>query len=280
MYLQRIQNVCDSKLSDVDGDLFRYSKKENLTDCQNTTSSFYKDSVADKLYIHTSNDLVPNEEIILSLDRLRISAGFTTYAENLNIIGGFRNFSSSTKTNIIHKNCQYSFCTDGNGAHIIGNVLCYFDNCRAYKSFLDGFNYHISGGFNPVSFEIECVGYKNGENNNSGINNGSSIHDDCRIVRIGGFYFSNEGPNVHDVNSAKSFNVDVISYNSVSTVLANKSSFALGALANETCKMWLDGCIAKNDETASVEDRTGLNNIYQKYSYLPIIESGTILQNY
>jgi hypothetical protein len=271
--------ICETNVYDEDGLYFRYSEVFTLSDCQTTPSTYYRDSSTNTTYIHTSDNNTPNRnDLILSLNELEIKGGKFNYCENITFIGGV-SVISDLETFISHLNCKSIFSKTINGYTFKGNITSYLENCIASKNFLDGFNYHGFNGFNCTSIEVDCIAFKNGEGNTSSINNGSTTHEDGRILRVGGCYFNNEGPNVHDVNSSKSFNIDAVSYDSIAINPENRTSFALGAGNNETGKMWLDGCLHKGVEK-SLEDRAGLNNIYIRNSVLPNIEVGTNITFY
>ena len=79
-------------------------------------------------------------------------------------------------------------------------------DCVAAKNIDDGFNYKKGAGVTPYSVEIDCIGRDNGLTGD--IDNGSTMHEGGRIVRIMGEYMRNVGRNVHDIdNNSQSWNL-------------------------------------------------------------------------
>lgn len=274
--------VLDTSKFDSDGDYFRLTPLASLVDVQATPDSFWKDSGTNTLYVHYADGLTPSRaSAVMSISEFLHTAGYNNYREGIDYIGGFRATSTTSLSTVNNVNCSYLFHTSINGFTTQGNVRIYQEKCRSGKNFLDGFNYHKSSTFNPMPIEYKCIGYKNGENNTTSINNGSTTHEEVKILRVGCIYFENEGPNVHDVNTAMSWNVDCVAYDSVAVNPDNRSNFALGASVAETCEMWLDGCVTHIDvDTFGAEDRAGLNNINVRNCSIYNVEPGTVLTNY
>lgn len=275
--------VLDTSKTDINGNPFRLQKMTNLTDVQNTPDSFWKDSGTNIFYVHYADGMTPSRtSSLMAVSAVSNTNGFKNYRENINFINGISTNNNTASTiNLLMKNCKFIFNTTQNGVTIFGNVISIFENCEASNNALDGFNYHDTASYDPYSIEINCSGFQNGEGSTTSINNGSTMHDDGMILRIGGIYCENEGPNVHDVNNAKSLNVDCVAYTSTAVNSANKSDFAIGALASENCIMWLDGCVTHNEnDTFGAEDRAGLGNIFTRNTNIFNIETGTTLTPY
>jgi hypothetical protein len=222
---------------------------------------------------------------LFSIDRtsyVTASAPFTNYYENVRFVNGVRiSNTAGTYHTLIAKNCDFCFNTTTNGLNIEGRITTFLEECEAYKNKADGFSYNDASSISCRCIEVRCCGFMNGENSTTSINNGSTSHGGTRILRIGGIYFENEGPNMHDVNNSRSLNIDCVAYSSVSTLSANKSAFALGAAASESCMTWLDGCTTHNENTTfGAEDRTGLGSISIRNCSIKNIEPGTILTTY
>lgn len=275
--------VLDTTKFDSNGDYFRLTPLTSLAAVQATPDSFWKDAGTNTLYVHYADGLTPSRpSAVMSISAVSFTSNQNQYREGIDFINGVT--INNTTANVAvwsHKRCSYLFNTTTNGVTIRGNVRSYFENCKAAKNFLDGFNYHESSGQVPVPIEVYCYAYKNGENNTTSINNGSTVHETVRILRVGGVYFYNEGPNIHDVNSSKSLNIDCVAYDSLAVNSANKSNYALGAAASESAIMWLDGCTTHGESTTfGAEDRSGLDNIMIRNSYISNIEPGTSLTPY
>jgi hypothetical protein len=63
----------------------------------------------------------------------------------------------------------------------------------------DCFPYFTQNGVTPKAIEIDCEAYSNGDN---GIDQGSTTHTGCHMIRIGGRYHHNNGQNCADVDAA------------------------------------------------------------------------------
>lgn len=275
--------ILDTSKFDSDGDYFRLTPLTSLVDVQANPDSFWKDSGTNTLYVHYADGLTPSRNsAVMAISQITHTNGHNNYRENIDfILGTSTNNTTATASTINHINCSYLFNTITNGLTIRGNTISYLEKCRAGKNFLDGFNYHKASTYNPIPIEYRCIGVKNGENNTTSINNGSTTHEEVKILRVGCIYFDNEGPNVHDVNSALSWNVDCVAYDSAAVTPTSKSNFALGAAAAETCEMWLDGCTTHGEGTTfGAEDRTGLDGINVRNTFLGNIEPGTTLTDY
>ncbi len=271
----------DSDRFDSYGNPFSLLRANSLIDCQNTPDSYFKDSVTGLMNIHTNDGSSPaRTSIIFSVSQMVVHAG-TNYCENIRFIGGVAiSISNATKSVFTAEKCHFSFNSTGNGIKAEGNINLFISECRSYDNFFDGFNYHERYGFNPYFVESNCIGYENGKNNSSSINNGSTAHESVIGLRVGCLYFNNEGPNVHDVNNAKTWNVDCVSFNSVSINPDRRSDFALSAINGELCKMWLDGCGTKDDGSFGAENRSSSAELFQRNSTIKNIKTGTSIIDY
>jgi|TARA_Y100000310_G_C20704425_1_gene834148 hypothetical protein len=194
--------------------------------------------------------------------------------DNVTILGGFSFLSGNDSTDSFY-NCDFIY-SDINGILFDkSGKEVYLENCTAYRNLDDGFDYDSD----TIAIEVNCVAFENGYGASTGINNGSTAHSDAIVLRINGIYHSNEGPNVHDVNNAKSLNIDCIAYNSTSTIAGNKSDFACGTSTDAT-QMWLDGCATKTDDSFGAEIRSTNADIYVRNSIIKNVESGTTLTSY
>ena len=119
---------------------------------------------------------------------------------------------------------------------------------RDRNSEKDGFNYHDYGNYSPQGVESNCIGRNNGGSTSELANssNGSSLHGECILIRINGEYYNNIGNNVHDIENAKSWNINCSSYDSKSGENAKKGDFVV----YNNAIMWCYKC--KTDNSSSV----------------------------
>lgn len=181
--------------------------KNSLADCEAAENSWFLDGST--LYVHCKNDRIPDNKLIamLSVSNNTLAAQKTLFAENIIFYGGTEALQADEATLLIAKGCIFGYGKQ-NGLALKG-TNAYLYGCTARNNMRDGYNYHKSTN-NVIckAVEIGCMGYSNGINDGNGNNNGSTIHDGCMIVRIGGRYWHNDGPNVADVNTGSvSFNI-------------------------------------------------------------------------
>lgn len=273
--------IFDSRHVDSRGELEGFVRVNDLASVQSTQNSYYKDSVSNKLYIHTFDDLTPsiNDVMIVTTDQ-HLHAAFAKhlYFEGINFVTGvFQNRADAELH--VYKDCKFTNSSIDGYTGNIGDLKVFFDNCIATKNFADGFNYKD----NINAIELNCISNYNGLDKNDSINNGSTGHGNSIQIRIGGVYHNNEGRQVHDVNNSKSLNIDCLAYDSVSVDSEVKGAFAIGTgnIPSETAEMWLDGCVTKtNEDTYGAISATSYGDIYTRNSHINNIKTGTVLTPY
>lgn len=238
----------------------RYSqltKQISQVDCEANAGAYYYDDVNDILYIHTLDARQPNENILIktltpgiNMTQVQITTNRYYYFKNIIFIDGVAfNSNSALKFNIFMENCEFKDNTTTNGFAITGNCFTYCLNCIAERNYLDGFNYHGSGIYNSEAIEINCVGRFNGIGTGNNIDNGSTLHEFCKAIRINGIYHNNEGRNVHDINDSVSWNIGCFGFDSVALLDAAKEDFA----SWHNAKMWLYKCSAYGTSLVNLE---------------------------
>ena len=214
-------------------------KVSSISEVDSTLNSWYTDGT--KVFVNIGE--VPTNAIVplLPSDLLRYTSITNNfYVENINLYGSARpaRFELKGTNTVVFKNVGffYSTATNGNGLEVVGGKLAIVENCRALCNNMDGFNYHIGAdGSKPGIIEINSVGYENGiEKGTAGnkSNNGSTIHDGLKGVRVNCSYGRNDGGNVADVNvGTESWNLGVVAFESY-----QNTDF----LAVDGAKIWLD----------------------------------------
>ncbi len=129
----------------------------------------------------------------------------------------------------------------------------FLKNCTAHAPAIDCFNYNESTGGNfAYVIEQDCRGTCAGDiaTQGTGISvnrNGSSVHDNVDILRIGGYYEENWGPQIADVANADtgtSWNIGV-------TCGPTTEPQSIGFYSSDTGrKVYYDGCYAYGNTTA------------------------------
>ena len=101
------------------------------------------------------------------------------------------------------KNCVFGYSTLYNGLNAEGAIVT-VQSCETYGNWHDGFNYYALDGQLSEAAEIACKAHHEGAAGDH-INNASTIHDACKVVRVGergvsGLYYDTDGYPVADVN--------------------------------------------------------------------------------
>lgn len=229
----------DSKYKDRHGDFMQYAVLASAEAVAQTPgSACFLDG---KVYLMTVDGRAPDVDIrIFQESTFRVIGPYTFYTEGVNFLGVQNVLTRATAENMtplwVAVDCAFgyseSFGVSGGGSFRSegGNTL--FLRCTAFKSKRDGFNYHQ---WNAIlqncgwHVEIDCVGRDNGATG-EGNNQGSSLHDGGKILRINGHYARNEGPNLEDVNvNTVSYNVGCLLEDSLKTSVPRHVQSAQGA---------------------------------------------------
>ena len=235
------------RVVDVNNDI--ELKKVNSIDLVDTTPNSY---FIDGTIVYANADNMPNTDIVPVMSATNIQTTDLTsdiYLENINFIGG-RNcveLNLSNDNSAFFNNCSFNYgATSYNGLAIIGGKNIILNNCTANNNGMDGFNYHIGAdGSKPFIIEIDCTGLNNGiEKGTSGVksNNGTTIHDGLKGIRVNGLYGRNDGGNVADVNEGtETWNLGCTAFESYQGKDFQTSSGS---------HMWLDNCTAYGSQNS------------------------------
>ena len=221
-----------------------FTNVASLDEVDTTVFSWYSDGK--NVYVNNGS-IEPNKKTIpfLSSQHLIVSSVPTDfYIENLNLYGGARpaRFELNQDNSVYINNCTLNYASqvNGNGLEIVGGKNIVLNNCTANNNSMDGFNYHIgTDGSKPFIIEIDCTGLNNGiDKGTAGVksNNGTTIHDGLKGIRVNGLYGRNDGGNVADVNEGtETWNLACVAFESYQGKDFQTSSGS---------HMWLDNCIA------------------------------------
>jgi hypothetical protein len=229
----------DSKYKDRNGDFMQYQVLPSVAAVAETPGSAYFS--AGTVYVMTIDGRLPDADIRIFEDSMfRVTGPFTFYTEGINFIGVSNVLTCAMAENMtplwIAVDCSFGY-SEGLGGSGGGSFRTEGGNsillrCTGYKSRRDGFNYHQ---WNAIlqncgwHVEIDCVGRDNGATG-EGNNQGSSLHDGGKILRINGYYARNEGPNLEDVNiNTVSYNVGCLLEDSLKTSVPRHVQSAQGA---------------------------------------------------
>ena len=204
------------------------------------------------------------------------------YFENIEFSNGLRIKSTEETTIFLAQNCRFTNgkvtnFMDGNGFESRGNVFSYLESCLAEKNQKDGFNYHSYENYSPQGIESNCIGRDNGGSISELANssNGSTLHGECMLIRINGEYYNNVGNNVHDIENAKSWNINCRSYDSKSGENAKKGDFVV----YNNAIMWCYKCKTDNSDSLFSCDIQDNGHIYVRDCEFRSIQNG-VLEGY
>ncbi len=233
--------VNDARYPDANGDLQPLTRRSSATEVSANPGSWYTDGVS--VWLRAADSRAPDGD-------LRVYAGiaagvfrgaYTLYCSGISFEGGL--FAASVQSQsaaepaAYYENCRFLYATGDNGLSLTGGRVT-LRNCLAARNYDDGFNHHAANGFLPYAIEIDCASRHNGQAGE--IDNGSSVHDGGRALRLNGDYHANLGRNLHDVGAgAQSWNCGVHAHDSASAL--NNANFAVGT-GGGGGEMWLERC--------------------------------------
>lgn len=236
------------------------TKRNSVQEVSDNAGSYYIDS-SNNIYVRTHDDRVPDDQILPNMfsDAVKITDNPKVYFENIRFTNSVKLTVTKSGNKFYAKDCYFSIGSGGNALSIEGYDYNVLQSCVAKHATMDGFNYHIKNGILPKVIEIDCIGFDNGRNG-ADQNNGSTMHDGGQIIRIGGEYHNNGGPNVIDVNEGTvSVNIGVHSHGSRATKgTISNASFKNGNLG--LSKMYLINCVS-NGSDYSVVTATSQNSV-------------------
>ncbi|MEG3167496.1 hypothetical protein U1737_04730 [Sphingomonas sp. LB3N6] len=246
-----------------------------------------------RIWVRLPDNRVPDANVVLIRDNA-ISAGvnaappasITIWMDNLQFWGGNKAFSVTTTqaiaVNTYTNNCQFLYAgSHANGlgagcfAHTGGPGEIVHQNGIGSYGNLDGFNYHGPSVSTvqadcPVAYEIGCKSRSAGWDG-SLANNGSTIHEACRAVRVNGDYRSNADRTIHDVNRARSWNVgcNVVPRRGQDGT-ERSAAYAIGHPTDGlTSITWLDNCKFAGTPQFPFEAYTGSTLNYANMAVIP-----------
>lgn len=242
-----VEAVYDATNRDANGDYLVLTEESSVANVVSNPGTWILDG--GELYVHTTDGREPDSDVDLRVFRTDNYAGNfladkILYCENVSFEGGntacfrIRNDSASGVCKGYFKNCSFKYGTrNSNGLEGQGMTELFLVDCISAVNVADGFNYDLLNGVESKIIELRCIGRSNGTASDTNVN-GSSAHDDSRIVRIAGAYHNNGGPNVADVSTVQSWNLGCAGFESMGAT--DITNYNFGCATN--AEMWLDGC--------------------------------------
>lgn len=247
-----VYDVVDRSVLDGEGDWTKFVNVESTTKVNSTPASWYQ--TEGTLYIHTPDSRPADGDVKVLLNVALIDFTYdddaTLFLEGIKFYGGrtVQVKSSTDQVKFYAKDCEFNFGNfqQGNGLAIQGQVQPVSQNCISAKNYNDGFNYGwLSGSGIPEAVEIECIGRNNGDNGES--ENGSTMHNGGKIIRVNCAHYRNKGPNINDVHPfTRSWNMGCIAFESTAETSVQSVDFRVNqqGTSSDEPLMWLDYCNA------------------------------------
>lgn len=159
-----------------------------------------------------------NGDVIISGSfGIKAEGNCTLYVEGLDVDGGTISHYATAEGQsalLLAKDCtSMNSPIDGFALKGANSVL---QNCSAIRNRRDGFNYHELYSTQCRAIEINCTATENGITGDGSNDNGSSMHEAGSIVRIGGLYERNYGPNIVDIGTSESLILGSVALDSLS----------------------------------------------------------------
>lgn len=261
----------DKKFRDARGVPSRLKLVASQAECAATPGSMYIG--ASTFYVRLADDRAPDTDLVVFLGSYNgnIKLGRKYYFQGIEFEGGndaFYNTNTVTAgSRLVFDSCGFIHSM-GNGLTVYGVPTVLSINCYSYNNRQDGFNYH-QGTVNllPVfAIEIDCQSYSNGEADGSNNDNGSTLHENCRAIRIRTMAGNNIGPTFADVGTSKSWNIDCVDFGSAAPASATNQNVGFGAY--DTAMMALDGCCSANSPVQA----------YKQASATMVIAGGNVVR--
>lgn len=250
----QVSAVFDMKFKDDHGDYKKLDLKASINEVEIYNGSYYVDE-NNVLYVHTVDSRIADNQMFIALDiyNFRSVGNYKVYLENLKFYGGKEgcvsaSLSTSTDTPIIAaKNCEFKYSTNGAGGFMTLGVTSYAQNCVCAWNSRDGFNYHKGGPVVAKAIEVNCIGRSSGIGRGTDQDNGSTMHDGGKAIRVNCTYHSNEGPNVHDIDEGtEAWVLGCESYGSAAINPLRRTNYRIENYA----QMWVDSGIGYESDTS------------------------------
>lgn len=166
----------------------------------------------------------------------------SVYLEGLDFDGGYRALLVQRARRVVIVDCGFRFgAAEGLSVNQTEEALVFGAIAEANSG--DGLGYATTAHV----LEVDCVGRDNGRDGTN-LDNGSTVHSGGTVVRVGGSYRDNLGPNVADVQGARSWALGTVAGGTRATSSSQRVNFVVDG------EMWLREASATDDSTAQTSD--------------------------
>lgn len=267
--------IIDATQSDARGAHKKLTQVTTIQEVSDTAGSYAH--IGTDVFVHLHDNRRPDNKtvwVMSNVPTINVSGGNTIYLEGIDVYGGasalyVANTTSGLRPRVFGKNSNFYYSEDINSdvVQLQGVALSIFENCKAGFGLKDGFNYHWRNNIAPLSIEINCEGFENG-NPEDANDQGSTTHDGGSIIRVNGAYYRNDGANIAEdatVGDAptQSLNLGCVGFESVTTFDKRNVNFH----AYVGVDMWLDGCVGYGSDYNIHNSDTDQTNLYTRNNH-------------
>jgi hypothetical protein len=252
-------SVADFTNTDDFGFAKRLTLRTSIANVDANPGSYYVNGTT--VYVRTFDSRSPDSSLRVYAAEAngdyRLDTGYL-WMEHCHFHGGtpplsVASLTSGTSQRIYLKDCAALYSAENyDGLKNLGGGIAYMVRPIVAQNGRDGINHGKSpSGPARSTLEIDATCVNNGYSG-TGIDNGSTAHDGCRTIRVGGYYYGNEGRNVQDVVGCLTWCLG--SYASTSRGSGSSNGNFASGTDTDTSKMWLDTCTSAgstNDTDAS-----------------------------
>jgi hypothetical protein len=244
-----ITNVCDRAVLDSNGSYTGYMSFTSLANVAAAAGRFWYESGTNTLHVRTIDGRVPDANIVGLVGAgsiigatASLSANRYVYIEGIRTLGGayglfMGNAGASAVLYVGVKDCEFSSAGGTEAAaYISGRTQGYYRNCKSFYNRDDAFDY------NSTSSSLFFEWYnKSGKNTYTGLAiNGSTSHENSRVIRVGCEYLDTAGKCMQDINNSKSWNLRITA-GGARAAAPDDFSYATNSVTGLT-EMWLIEC--------------------------------------
>lgn len=218
------------------------------------------------IYVRLPNGRQPDADVrvIRSADGLNFG-NMPFYIENIRFFGALNEAIKTIPSGAQNRcmvNCRFGYAYDGDVSSLDGQGIIIVDRCHfVWSRELDGANYHNFTALGAV--ELNCIGAYNGMFGTGQTNNGSTAHDDRRIIRMNGYAHHNKNRQFHDIGDGTEvwmMGCRAGNATSSSVTPVDRAAFMFGRDGfTETTEAWLDGCSSLGGVLADLGAYAGTN---------------------
>lgn len=209
-------------------------------------NSYFFDNVTNKVYFHPfdSRDTIFDGEILLLIssftqNRIDIpdNSPSKVYFDGIDFYGTTQVKVGNFNSRLVMENCRFLKSPNAGGFNNtdLSKGEIFLNKCEAFGNNGDGFGYANSTGSQRI-IELDCIAHSNAQSSSSSVD-GSSTHDQARMVRVGGSYYNNGNYGIHDVEECRTWNIGIRVY-SQQNLNVPSSDIYCGGVSSTDAKIW------------------------------------------